>query len=209
MPVAGQAFIPHMGGPGYMIGNAPAYGILYNMTYPFSNLATPAQQPAPQVFAYQPNGAGAAYYRGFQPYPAIDPGMPAAQMTNSSGGVGCEPGYNYFFPAEHTKCHILKTNTPPWQLPPNAQVQFKATHIPCNITMAELLKGFGCDNPAPKKNSCFELVAAGGGRWYKGMEVNGGDKEMMKKTLKDVGWDATRTGNANEKPVVCLWFCKN
>ncbi len=34
-----------------------------------------------------------------QARPVINPAMPAANMTNNTGGVGCEPGYNYFFPA--------------------------------------------------------------------------------------------------------------
>ncbi|KAL7899615.1 hypothetical protein HDV63DRAFT_416423 [Trichoderma sp. SZMC 28014] len=223
-PAQGQAYIPHAGGPGYNFGTVPQYASWPNTAYGYYPIgaaqgfsqyggmhaqgAYPGYQ-APQTFAYQPNGTGNLLPRQPQPYPNIDPTMPAAQMTNTTGGTGCEPGYNYFFPAEHTKAHVFKTNTPPWQLPPTAQIPFKAAHIPCNTTMAELLKGFGCTNPTPKKNKCFEVVSGGGGKWYKGLEVNGADKDMLKKTIKDVGWDSTRTGNPNEKPVVCLWFCKD
>ncbi|ETR98294.1 hypothetical protein M419DRAFT_89037 [Trichoderma reesei RUT C-30] len=224
----GQAYIPHAGGPGYAYGTVPQPSAWPSMTYGYYPLggapgvpqyAVPGYPPfqqAPaagfytqQSFSYQPNGTGNMLPRHPQPYPNIDSTMPAAQMTNTTGGTGCEPGYNYFFPAEHTKAHIFKTNTPPWQLPPTAQIPFKAAHIPCNTTMAELLKGFGCTNATPKKNRCFEVVSGGGGKWYKGLEVNGADKDMLKKTIKDVGWDATRTGNPNEKPVVCLWFCRD
>lgn len=234
-PAQGQAYIPHAGGPGYNFGTVHPYGAWPSMTYGYHPLAAAAaaQYAVPaaaaaaavpgygaaqgpvagfytqQTFAYQPNGTGNMLPRQPQPYPNIDPTMPAAQMTNTTGGTGCEPGYNYFFPAEHTKAHVFKTNTPPWQLPPTAQIPFKAAHIPCNTTMAELLKGFGCTNATPKKNKCFEVVSGGGGKWYKGLEVNGADKDLLKKTIKDVGWDATRTGNANEKPVVCLWFCRD
>ncbi|KAL7959401.1 hypothetical protein V8C34DRAFT_313398 [Trichoderma compactum] len=228
-PAQGQAYIPHAGGPGYSFGTAPQHSAWPNMTYGYYPLATSqgvpqfvvpgagyphAQGPtagyyAQQTYSYQPNGTGNMLPRQPQPYPNIDPTMPAAQMTNTTGGTGCEPGYNYFFPAEHTKAHVFKTNTPPWQLPPTAQIPFKAAHIPCNTTMAELLKGFGCTNATPKKNKCFEVVSGGGGKWYKGLEVNGADKDMLKKTIKDVGWDSTRTGNPNEKPVVCLWFCRD
>lgn len=187
------------------------------MTYGYKSPGIlPQQQVAPQQagafyypYAQQPNGAGNAYVRQPQPYPNVEEGMPAAQMTNSSGGVGCEPGYNYFFPAEHTKCHIFRSNTPPWQLPPGAQIQFKAAHIPCTVTLAELLKGFGCSNEAPKKNRCYEILPGGNGTWYKGISFNGGDKDMVKKTMKEVGWDMSRSGHPNEKPVVCLWFCKS
>ncbi|KAK4077161.1 uncharacterized protein Triagg1_4128 [Trichoderma aggressivum f. europaeum] len=228
-PAQGQAYIPHAGGPGYSFGTAPQHSAWPNMTYGYYPLAAsqgvpqyvvpgagypPTQGPTAgyytqQTYSYQPNGTGNMLPRQPQPYPNIDPTMPAAQMTNTTGGTGCEPGYNYFFPAEHTKAHVFKTNTPPWQLPPTAQIPFKAAHIPCNTTMAELLKGFGCTNATPKKNKCFEVVSGGGGKWYKGLEVNGADKDMLKKTIKDVGWDPTRTGNPNEKPVVCLWFCRD
>ncbi|PNP60247.1 hypothetical protein THARTR1_00271 [Trichoderma harzianum] len=228
-PAQGQAYIPHAGGPGYSFGTMPQHSAWPNMTYGYYPLAAsqgvpqyvvpgagypPAQGPSAgyytqQTYSYQPNGTGNMLPRQPQPYPNIDPTMPAAQMTNTTGGTGCEPGYNYFFPAEHTKAHVFKTNTPPWQLPPTAQIPFKAAHIPCNTTMAELLKGFGCTNATPKKNKCFEVVSGGGGKWYKGLEVNGADKDMLKKTIKDVGWDSTRTGNPNEKPVVCLWFCRD
>ncbi|VUC24442.1 unnamed protein product [Clonostachys rosea] len=190
VPVNGEAYIPHMGaGPGQAyFSNVWTYGGYGTLT------------PAVQY---------AGVWRPPHAYPNIDPNMPAAQMTNSSGGVGCEPGYNFFFPAETTKCHIFYSETPPWQLPANASISFKAAHIPCNTLLSELLKGFGCTNEVPKKNRCVEVVAGGNGKWYKGISFSGADKDMLKKTIKDVGWDKTRSGRAGEKPVVCLWFCKN
>ena len=133
--------------------------------------------------------------------------MPGA--PNSTGGVGCEPGYNYFFPKDHAKIHILKSATPPWQCAPYAQVQFNAVHVPCNVTLGELLKGFGCNNPSPKRNVVYEVVSGGGGRWYKGICFSGDMKDAMKKTIAEVGWDETRTGQPGGKPVVCLYFTKD
>ncbi|OAA57747.1 hypothetical protein ISF_06988 [Cordyceps fumosorosea ARSEF 2679] len=245
MPAQGQAYIPHLGGPGcYNLGMVPQYAGYYPGMAAYGGGYVPAAAPtnffppqapiggggggggmpmmagppppqptsgfyAQQTFSCQPNGTANVLPRQPQPYPVIDPTMPAAHMTNSSGGVGCEPGYNYFFPAEHTKAHVFKTSTPPWQLPPTAQIPFKAAHIPCTTTMAELLKGFGCTNPVAKKNKCFEVIGGGSGKWYKGLAVCGDDKDMLKKTVKEVGWDMTRTGNPHEKPIVCLWFCKD
>ncbi|CAH0037902.1 unnamed protein product [Clonostachys solani] len=190
VPVNGEAYIPHMGaGPGQAVfSNVWTYGGVGSLT------------PAVQY---------AGVWRPPHAYPNIDPHMPAAQMTNSTGGVGCEPGYNFFFPAETTKCHIFYSETPPWQLPANASVSFKAAHIPCNTLLGELLKGFGCTNDVPKKNRCVEVVAGGNGKWYRGISFSGADKDMLKKTIRDVGWDKTRSGRDGEKPVVCLWFCKN
>jgi hypothetical protein len=130
-------------------------------------------------------------------------------MTNSTGGLGCEPGYNYFFPADHTKVHVFRSSVAPWRLPAQSQITFTAVHVPCNTTFADLLQGFGCTNPTPKKNRCYEIMSGGNGKWYRGMEVTGADKDMLNKTLREVGWDKTRTGGDNERPVVCLWFCKN
>lgn len=219
MPGQGQAYIPHLGGPGYTFGNPLHFdpsGSWSYMAYTYPTVPVfgqvPQQSPvSPGAYAYvfQPNGAGSPFVRQPYPYPTIDPNMPAAQMTNSSGGVGCEPGYNYFFSAETTKAHVFYSDTPPWQLPPNAVVPFKAAHIPCSVLCSELLRGFGCTNEDPKKNKCVEIVPGGNGKWYKGIQFSGKDKDMMKKPIKDLGWDETRTGQPNEKPVVCLWFCKD
>lgn len=226
-PGQGQPYIPRPGfsGPGYGFGNFSPLGNWYNMTYGY-NLPGQMQQQPPHViqgssaaplqagayyypFSHQPNGANNIYTRQPHPWPAVDGNMPAAHMTNSSGGVGCEPGYNYFFPPEHTKVHVFRSNTPPWHLPAGAQIQFKAAHIPVSVTLGELLKGFGCDNPSPKKNQCYEIIPGGNGTWYKGVNYSGKDKDMLKMTMKDVGWDMSRSGHPSEKPVVCLWFCKD
>ncbi|KAI5458648.1 hypothetical protein BGZ63DRAFT_391805 [Mariannaea sp. PMI_226] len=218
VPTQGQPYIPHFGGPGQNFNTAlqpqsyvafPPVGVtsgIYTvpMQTPVAGFAT-----AQQTFSTQPNGTLNMFPRQPQQCPNIDPTMPAAQMTNSSGGVGCEPGYNYFFPAEHTKVHVFKSEQPPWTLPANAQVPFIASHVPSHTTFAELLKGFGCSNPSPKKNKCFEIVSGGNGKWYKGWSCGGDEKDVMKQTLKSVGWDSTRAGHLDGKPVVCLWFCKN
>lgn len=125
VPSQGQPYVYHSGGPGYSFGSSGALaGGAYAAQGPVGGL-----YPT-QAFSYQPNGAGNLVARQPQSYPYIDPTMPAAQMTNSSGGVGCESGYNYFFPAKHTKAHVLRSNIPPWQLLSTTQMPFKAAHIP-------------------------------------------------------------------------------
>ncbi|KJZ78190.1 hypothetical protein HIM_02228 [Hirsutella minnesotensis 3608] len=218
IPPQGQ---PYHAGPGYPYGSAPQYGTWTNVAYGLYTAGTPGNPvfpgPGPatgyyahQTFAQQPpNGAGSPFARVPQPWPVIDPAMPAAHLTNSTGGVGCEPGYNYFFPSDHAKVHVFRSNVPPWRASPTTQIPFSAAHIPCNTTVAELMRGFGCTNPSPKKNKVVEITSGGGGRWYKGIEISGNDKENMKKTIGELGWDSTRTGLPNQKPVVCLWFCKD
>ncbi|KAH7159637.1 hypothetical protein B0J13DRAFT_519093 [Dactylonectria estremocensis] len=224
MPTHGQPYIHQIGAPGFTFSPvAPpqyyaGYGGLMIPPSPYT------LQPAPpysfpvqggiggfqtqQVFSQQPNGTGNFLPRQPQPCPVIDPEMPAAQMTNSSGGVGCEPGYNYFFPASHTKVHVFKSNTSPWNLAPNAPIKFIAVHIPSNTKLGDLLKGYGCTNPIAKMNQCYELWSAGNGKWYSGINFAGDNKEMLKKTMEDVGWNDKRTGKPGEAPIVCLWFKK-
>jgi hypothetical protein len=185
--------------PAWMPYSMSAYGSAGVGSYQCCSQAT---------YPYQPNGAGNTIPRQAQLWPRIETQMPASHMTNSTGGVGCEPGYNYFFPPEHTKVHVYRSEIPPWQLPAGANIEFTAAHIPCNVTLADVLKGYGCTNENKKKNNCFEILPAGGGKWYKGLKINGADKSMMGMTVKEIGWDATRSGHPNEKPVVCLWFSK-
>ncbi|KAF6824489.1 hypothetical protein CPLU01_10846 [Colletotrichum plurivorum] len=217
IPRYGEAYIPHAGFPQQSYGNA-AYpgGGYYSYAYPAAPYpgsgayAWPhASYPPQTTYPLQPSGHAQQYARTASGLPQLDPRNPAAQLSNSTGGTGCEPGYNYFFPAAHTKIHVFRTSTPPWQLPANARIQFSAFHVPVNTTLSEILKGFGATNETPKKNKCFEIVQAGNGKWYKGLCFAGDDKDMMKKSISEIGWDATRTGQPGGKPVVCLWLVKD
>lgn len=134
-------------------------------------------------------------------------------MTNSTGGVGCEPGYNYFFPSEHTKIHVFQTGaTPPWSLPPSsraaAAVPFHAVHVPVSTTLGDLLRGFGATHADPRRNRVFEVHQGGGGRWYRGQSFGGEDARSMDLAIRDVGWDQSRTGQPGGKPVVYLYVTK-
>ena len=143
------------------------------------------------------------------PAPPYDPTCPAATMVNSTGGVGCEPGYNYYFPGEHTKFHIVKSNIAPWTMPAGMELKFGAYHVPCNLTLADVLQGFGARNPERKKNKLTEMMVGHSGKWYKGITIAGDNEKMMDLTLKEMGWDSTRTGRPGEKPVVNLWITKD
>ncbi|EGY20171.1 uncharacterized protein VDAG_02187 [Verticillium dahliae VdLs.17] len=204
MYAPGQPYIPHHGMGSYGLGHTPygGYGgYSHPPSYPY---AYPYPYPSPhaQYPYYQPNGANNTYGRDATGLPTLAPSMPAANLANTSGGVGCEPGYNYFFSAAHTKIHVFKTPTPPWQLPPSTGIEFHASHVPVTTTLAEILKGFGASGPTPKKNRCYEIAQAGNGRWYKGLSFGGDEKDMMKKSIKEIGWDETRNGQPGGKPVL-------
>ncbi|OTB10872.1 hypothetical protein K445DRAFT_370794 [Daldinia sp. EC12] len=143
------------------------------------------------------------------PHPVVNLDAPALNLNNSTGGVGCEPGYNYFFPPEHTKLHVVKSSTAPWRLPEGMSMNFGAYHVPVNTTLAELLVGFGALNPCPKKNKVTEVIQGGNGKWYRGVTFSGDNEANMAKTLKDLGWDCSRTGRTGEKPVIWLWITKD
>ncbi|KAK4132706.1 hypothetical protein BT67DRAFT_443611 [Trichocladium antarcticum] len=143
-----------------------------------------------------------------QPAPAIDPDFPAANLINSTGGVGAEPGYNYFFPTQHAKVVVLKCAVPPWTLVPGtyASIPFHAAKVPANITMAELLVGFGADNPDKGRNQVWEVYCQGGGRWGWREHLRGDDEVMMVRTVREMGWVENRDGDV---PTVYLWITKN
>ncbi|KAK8096255.1 hypothetical protein PG999_014277 [Apiospora kogelbergensis] len=92
----------------------------------------------------------------------------------------------------------------PWRLAPGMSMWFGAYHVPCNLTLGDMMKGFGATNADAKKNRITEVNPGGGGKWYKGVTWTGDDKDKMKLTLKEVGWDHSRVGN--EKPVVWVWI---
>ncbi|QBZ59923.1 hypothetical protein PoMZ_04891 [Pyricularia oryzae] len=218
------------GPPNYMYGSGRG---MYGHPGPYANMPMQFQQPAgfgycaPNTPVMMPYGmaqqafnpyGGQGYPRPVMtpggrppyPYPILDGSAPSANMTNSTGGVGCEPGYSYFFPPEHTKIHFLRTGPDaPWQLPPGTHIEFTAAHVPTNITIAQLMKGFGASNSNPRLNNIWEVLPAGNGKWYKGMQFNGDDSDSCKKTLKEVGWDKTRSGLPGESPVVYLYVTKD
>ncbi|KAI1386017.1 uncharacterized protein F4822DRAFT_445809 [Hypoxylon trugodes] len=142
------------------------------------------------------------------PHPVVNMDAPALNLTNTTGGVGCEPGYNYFFPRDHTKLHIIKSSVAPWRLAQGMSMHFGAYHVPTQLTLSQLLEGFGAVNPLPQKNKITEVIQGGNGRWYRGMTYSG-DSPDMSKTLASVGLDHTRTGNPGEKPVAWLWITKD
>ncbi|TLD30670.1 hypothetical protein PspLS_01730 [Pyricularia sp. CBS 133598] len=218
------------GPPNYMYGSGRG---MYGHPGPYPNMPMQFQQPggfgycAPNAPIMMPYGmpqqpfnpyGGQGFPRPVMtpggrppyPYPILDGSAPSANMTNSTGGVGCEPGYSYFFPPEHTKIHFLRTGPDaPWQLPPGTHIEFTAAHVPTNITIAQLMKGFGASNSNPRLNNIWEVLPAGNGKWYKGMQFNGDDSDSCKKTLKEVGWDKTRSGLPGESPVVYLYVTKD
>lgn len=150
------------------------------------------------------NGSG----RLPQPTPVVDPDFPAANHINSTGGAGVESGFNYFFPTEHAKVIVLKCAVPPWTLVPGTygDLPFHAAKIPANITMAELLVGFGAQNPEPAKNQFWEVYPQGGGKWGWKEHCTGDDEIMMARTVRDMGWVEKREGTA---PTVYLWISKS
>jgi hypothetical protein len=143
-------------------------------------------------------------YCGGDPKDADNDGMPGINMINSMGGLGSEPGYNYIFPKEHLKMHVIYSEKPPWHN--DGQYEMRTFHVPCNITVKELMQQMGCDNEEAKENALIELAQGADGRWYKGYTITGDSKDRVKKTLAETGWTADRNGVKED--LVWVWFCK-
>jgi hypothetical protein len=189
-PFMSAGFSPVPGPPGSL-------GPIYTMP------ANGYQTPLP-VIPGQPGGP-----RLPTAHPVVSDECPALNLQNSTGGMGCEPGYNYYFPAEHTKIHVIKSREPPWRPNSGWNFQFMAYHVPVQTTLSDLMKGFGANNPSPKNNRITQVIQGGNGRFYKDVTFCAKDKADMKLTLKEVGWDTSRTGRPGEKPVVWLWVTKD
>lgn len=183
--------VPLYSYPQPMPGQPYAQGPIYTM--PQNGF----QHPVPAFSQQDP--------RYLNPHPVMTPESAALNFQNSTGGVGCEPGYNYYFPAQHTKLHVIKSKEPPWRLAAGMSMHFGAYHVPCNTTLGDIMKGFGATNADHKKNRVTEVTPGGNGNWYKGVTFAGDDKDKMKLTLKELGWDHTRSGRTGEKPVVWIW----
>lgn len=197
---------PGSTGPPFMNPSVPGmpYGATPTMmntmmntpSYAWPQAGVPGYPGAP---SYYPN------QRFPQPHPRVSPDVPGLNMVNSTGGAGCEPGYNYIFHDEHTKIHVFRTKEPPWRAP-RMNYSFAKFQVPTNTTIAELMLRFGACNPNPALNRIVEVIEGGGGRWYRGM-IFQGDQMDVQKTLKDCGWDRSRSGR--EKAVVWLWITKD
>jgi len=139
--------------------------------------------------------------------PVKDNVTPGINVKNSTGGIGLEPGYNYIFPDEHCKIHVLKCATPPWQLEGTEQVPFNAHMVPTCVTIKTLMQQFGCDNAEPVKNVMHEVVQGGNGKWYRGVTVTGDQVDKCAKRVGEMGWGVQRNGK--EAEVVWLYFTKD
>ncbi|KAK0724545.1 hypothetical protein B0H67DRAFT_482129 [Lasiosphaeris hirsuta] len=130
--------------------------------------------------------------------------LPGINFVNSTGGIGCEPGYNYLFPREHTKIHVLNTVVAPWRLDPTAAIEIAACHVPASMTMLDLAFALGAT--IPEKTKICEVVKGGEGKWYPGLQVFGDRPAEMRKTCKEMGWNAGRTGEWGQRDVVYIYL---
>lgn len=138
--------------------------------------------------------------------PVNDGGVPGINITNSTGGIGLEPGYNYIFPDDHVKIHVLKCPTPPWQLEGTEEVKYNAHIVPTCVTIRTLMEQFGCNNRDTTKNVLFEVTQGGNGKWYRGLTIVGDQVDKMDNRVADMGW-----GNKDEgkDEIVWLYFTKD
>ncbi|KAK4235884.1 hypothetical protein C8A03DRAFT_17416 [Achaetomium macrosporum] len=204
----------YYGIPG-VLPHFPTMVYYYPGYYPAPPYTAPyaARPPLGAAYGIDETGQFYHYISGFndsgrypQPAPVIDPDFPAANLINGTGGAGAEPGFNYFFPTQHAKVHVLKCAEPPWRLAPGTVPPYYKTYIPANVTVAELMMGFGAQNPDKAKNQLWEVYEQGGGCWGWKEHVTGDDEIMMARTVRDMGWCEKRNGHL---PTTFLWFSKS
>lgn len=198
--------------PGYPGGFPGGIHGFPSPSYPPPPYGWPQQQqqpfyPTPQPF-YPPYGG---FGMGGQTWPAVPPmgdsGFPGIHLRNDTGGVGLPPGYDYAFPTEHTKIHVFKTKEKPWQIQiyKENNAAYSRLFVPSNTTVKELMQNLGCTNSDAGKNILYEITEKGNGHWASGLRIKGDDKDKVKKTIADFGWNKERTGHPGAKPVVWLW----
>ncbi|RDL33915.1 uncharacterized protein BP5553_08283 [Venustampulla echinocandica] len=176
----------------------------------------PVPYPMPIPIGAPPQPIIAPPYFNGQQYPApppYDQTIPGIHLRNHTGDVGVPWGYDYLFPKENCPIHVFKTTAKPWQIDTALHSwddrQFVKLLVPVTTTIKELMQNLGANNADPKKNRLYEIAEAGNGKWLKGMEIGGDDKDKCKKVIKDYGWDQTRTGKLGEKPLVWLYITKD
>lgn len=186
--------------PGFAFGGQyPGYYPPVPSYYPPQQFMPPQQMmPMPQ---YNMGGPGLAVSA-----PVPDFGIPGLILKNETGGCGY-PGYYYLYPQEHCKIHVFKTKEKPWQI--TAWSHDNSNHIkivvPVNMTIKEFMQNLGLKNDDANKNILYECTEKGNGKWTHGLKLVGGDKDKVKKSIGDYGWNKKRTGFPGQSPVVWIW----
>jgi hypothetical protein len=185
------------------------FGRQYQGYYPPMPTYYPPQAPymalPPPMMSMAPQFPMGQVYAGGAPVP--DHGFPGLILRNETGGCGY-PGYYYLYPQEHCKIHVFKTKEKPWQKTVNSYDN--SNHIkvvvPVSTTIKELMQNLGCANDDAKMNIMYECTEKGNGSWAHGIKLGGDDKDKMKKSIGEYGWNKTRTGFPGQRPVVWLWL---
>ena len=139
-----------------------------------------------------------------------NPHHPPGFMVNVANRCNHESHiYPYLETTDTVRMHIITNSTPPWLLDGSEPLKFKARRVPTCLTIGELLHDLGATNPDPSMNKCCEVFQGSGGKWQRGIHFDGSDHELMKKKLRDIGWDSSRNGEPNGKPLVCLYLTKD
>ena len=74
--------------------------------------------------------------------------------------------------------------------------------------MKELMQSLGCTNSDAAKNKLAEVVECGNGKWKSGLRFVGNEKDKVKKTIADYGWDKSKHSGPGGMGVVWVWCTK-
>ncbi|KAK4176849.1 hypothetical protein QBC36DRAFT_345938 [Triangularia setosa] len=185
-----------------------------NVMAPHGFLANHYPDAIGSITGLDPNGHPYSYVSGLhstgripQPPPTTNPGFPAANLLNSTGGAGAEPGFNYFFPTEHANVIVLKSATAPWKLADGYdRLDYWSVKVPSNVTMAELLVGFGATSREMERNAVYVVYQQGDGKWEHQESIRGGDEGVMRRSVREMGW--LKKGPGGRVGCKYLWVVK-
>ncbi|CAP64791.1 uncharacterized protein PODANS_5_3450, partial [Podospora anserina S mat+] len=136
-----------------------------------------------------------------QPPPLTHPGFPAANLINSTGGAGAEPGFNYFFPTEHADVIVLQSAVAPWKLTEGyTRLDYWTVKVPGNITMGELLAGLGVSSG---NGGLYVVYQQGNGKWEHQESMTGVDGRLMRRSVREMGW--CRRGREGKVRRTYIW----
>lgn len=114
---------------------------------------------------------------------------------------------------KHAKLMVPVSVSPfssPFPLPSSLTSRPKrlTTELGVQTTIKDFMQNIGCNNPEAGENVMHEISEAGNGKWVKGLTFKGDNKDRMKKTIGEWGWNMSRTGKMGEAPVVWCWATK-
>ncbi|KAK0648679.1 hypothetical protein B0T16DRAFT_408605 [Cercophora newfieldiana] len=193
-PQPGVALAP----ASYSFVSPATFGSMSTALVPASTVLTQAAPPPASLPLNPMPGTYPTNYLTWHP--------PASAVALPSTNLQVNQGYSCLFPGEIVKIRILICTREPWTINDKEPIQFEALDVPASMTIKDFLAELRLP---PERSIIYEVSEAGNGKWNKGLVVDGCVPEALKQTLKQVGWDASRSGKVGipgHREELSLWL---